>query len=245
MEAMAEEALQELEQQLGHSFRDRQLLARALTHSSHPRALPGMAAFDNEQLEFLGDAILGFVVSQRLVERFPEFSEGRLSKMKANLVSAHSLAVVAGRLSLGRFLRLGRGEEKTGGRTKRALLVDAVEAVIAALYLDGGLEAATAFLHNFLLEEPVLGDAERLAAADHKSALQEWLQARGMPTVHYAVTDERGPEHEKIFTVQAEWRGRVLGRAEGASKKQAEQAAARVTLELLRGEEITMEKDAS
>lgn len=240
---MAEELFEELEVLLGYAFRDRQLLARALTHSSHPKdAQPGMAAFDNEQLEFLGDAILGFVVSQRLVERFPEFSEGRLSKMKANLVSAHSLAGVAERLSLGRFLRLGRGEEKTGGRTKRALLVDAVEAVIAALYLDGGLGAATAFLGKFLLEERILNDAERLAAADHKSALQEWLQARGMPTVHYAVIAERGPEHQKTFTVQVEWRGRVLARAEGASKKVAEQAAARLTLEMLRGHEITIEK---
>ncbi|HEY4682824.1 MAG TPA: ribonuclease III [Candidatus Acidoferrales bacterium] len=240
---MAEELFEELEVLLGYAFRDRQLLARALTHSSHPKdAQPGMAAFDNEQLEFLGDAILGFVVSQRLVERFPEFSEGRLSKMKANLVSAHSLAGVAERLSLGRFLRLGRGEEKTGGRTKRALLVDAVEAVIAALYLDGGLGAATGFLGKFLLEERILNDAERLAAADHKSALQEWLQARGMPTVHYAVIAERGPEHQKTFTVQVEWRGRVLARAEGASKKVAEQAAARLTLEMLRGHEITIEK---
>ncbi len=241
---MAEEPFEELEVLLGYAFRDRRLLARALTHSSHPRnVLPGMAAFDNEQLEFLGDAILGFVVSERLVERFPEFSEGRLSKMKANLVSAHSLAGVAERFSLGRFLRLGRGEEKTGGRTKRALLVDAVEAIIAALYLDGGLEAASAFLHKFLLEERILGDAERLAAADHKSALQEWLQARGLPTVHYAVSGERGPEHEKTFTVQVEWRGRVLARAEGASKKRAEQAAAHLTLEILRGEEITIEKE--
>ena len=242
---MVAEAFEQLEELVGYSFRDRQLLARALTHSSHPKALPGMAAFDNEQLEFLGDAILGFVVSQRLVERFPEFSEGRLSKMKANLVSAHSLAVVAERLSLGRFLRLGRGEEKTGGRTKRALLVDAVEAVIAALYLDGGLQAASAFLHKFLLDERILGDAERLAAADHKSALQEWLQARGMPTVRYVVVGERGPEHEKIFTVQVECRGRVIGRAEGASKKQAEQVAAQMALGVLRSEEITVAKESS
>lgn len=240
---MAEGSVEEFEESLGYTFRDRRLLERALTHSSHPQnAQPGMAAFDNEQLEFLGDAILGFVVSERLVKRYPEFSEGRLSKMKANLVSAHSLAGVAEQLSLGRYLRLGPGEEKTGGRTKRALLVDAVEAVIAALYLDGGLGAARDFLHKFLLEEGILGDVERLAAADHKSALQEWMQARGVPTVRYIVVDERGPEHQKTFTVQVEWRGQVLARGEGTSKKQAEQTAAQLTLEKLRGDEITIKE---
>jgi ribonuclease-3 len=227
------EPLAELEARLGYRFADPALLAEALTHRSHRRPASGDALPDNERLEFLGDAVLGFVVSDLLCEMFPVFAEGKLSRIKANLVSATHLGRVAARLELGRYLRLGAGEEKTGGRQKRAILADAVEALVAAVYRDGGLEATRRFVEEFLVSDLEEGGHEPLARADYKSALQEYLQGRRLPAARYHTAESRGPEHAKTFTIEL-WVGeQLLARGEGRSKKEAEQQAARRALEQL------------
>ena len=236
---MKTEPLTALEERLGHRFRERELLERALTHSSHAheRESGASARADNEQFEFLGDAVLGFVVSQLLFERFPDFHEGQLSKVRAHLVSARYLAGVARRLELGHFLRLGRGEERSGGRAKSALLVNALEALLAALYLDAGLEAVNRFIRESIFEpglEPLRSQAGGgLHPTDHKSALQESLQARALPPPRYGVVEEHGPDHRKVFTVELRIHsavGEQVYRAQGSTKKEAEQEAARLAL---------------
>jgi ribonuclease III len=225
-----------LEQALGHVFRDRELLERALTHKSrvYEHTLEGKNGADNEQLEFLGDAILGFAVSASLVSRFASFQEGRLSKLKANLVSAAHLHTVAQNLQLGDHLRLGRGEEMSGGRTKKALLSDAVEALIAALYLDAGLDAACRFI-----EEHVIGPGDlqenglNTTVTDHKSALQEMAQIRKLPPPRYSIVAEEGPEHSKTFTVEVRVGKDWVSQAQGLSKKSASQKAAQLVLQRL------------
>lgn len=225
-----------LEQRLGHVFRDRRLLERALTHTSHiyERPSEGPPEGDNEQLEFLGDAILGFVVSDYLVRHNPGFPEGRLSKLKAHLVSAARLHEVAQELGLGEFLYLGRGEEMSGGRNKKALLSDAVEALIAAMHLDAGLETARVFIECRVaggVDAPEEGaDA---AVTDHKSALQEMAQSLKLPTPRYVVVDEAGPEHSKTFTVEVRLGKDWASKAEGQSKKSAGQKAAQQVLQQL------------
>ena len=227
-----------LEAALGHRFGHPEWLERALTHSSRRQELtPEGGAEDNEKLEFLGDAVLGLLVSEYLVRLFPGWSEGRLSKSRARLVSAGSLYAAAQRLSLGQHLRLGRGEEKTGGREKPAVLADAYEAVVAAIYLDAGLDAARAFVQSSLLEEAIRSEAHRLGEPDHKSGLQELLQGRGLPPAEYRVVSERGPDHRKTFVVEVWVAGKALACATGANKKGAEQSAARVALEQLLGKE--------
>lgn len=229
--------LETLEQALGHSFRDRELLERALTHKSRvyektPDADPGA---DNEQLEFLGDAILGFVVSEALVRRFTLFPEGRLSKVKAHLVSAAHLYAVAQELRLGEYLRLGRGEEMSGGREKKALLSDAVEALIAALYLDAGLAVTAHFIERCVIGGlgPSDPDLEQ-AASDFKSSLQERAQTLKLPPPRYVTTAEEGPEHAKMFTVEVRVGKDWVSQAQGLSKKIAGQKAAQQVLEQLR-----------
>ena len=225
----------ELESLLGHHFRETGRLERAVTHSTLRQeeiALP--AAEDNERLEFLGDAVLGLVVSDVLVRQFPDWSEGRLSKAKAVLVSTASLHAAAVGLQLGRFLRLGRGEEMTGGREKPKLLAGAFEAVLAAIYLDAGLAAAEAFVRRAFLDQSVRDQADALGRADHKSALQDLLQAQGGQAAEYRVVREEGPDHRKTFEVEARVGAKVLGRARGPNKKAAEQAAAELALESLR-----------
>jgi ribonuclease III len=219
-----------LETALGYRFRGRDLLGRALTHKSsvHEKS-PTAIASDNEQLEFLGDAILGFVVSDALVAAHPDYPEGRLSKLKAHLVSASHLHAVARNLKLGDYLFLGRGEEMSGGREKKALLANAVEAVIAALFLDGGIEHA----RRFILQR-VIGEAEPSSetaiAADYKSALQEMAQSMKLPQPRYAIVEERGPEHAKTFLVEVRVGREWVSRAEGLSKKSAGQKAAQQIL---------------
>src|ERR1700733_8445618 len=228
--------LGKLEHALGHTFINRELLERSLTHKSriYEKSPEGGCAGDNEQLEFLGDAILGFVVSECLVRRFPSFPEGRLSKLKAHLVSAARLYEVAQELGLGEFLYLGRGEEMSGGRNKKALLSDAVEALIAALYLDAGLEAARGFI-----EERVVGGIQAAeeglesAVTDRKSALQEMAQALKLPAPRYVVVDEDGPEHSKTFTVEVRLGKDWVSQAQGLSKKSAGQKAAQQVLQQL------------
>jgi ribonuclease III len=251
--------LEALETAIKHKFRDRSLLQLALTHSSLAHELQTKIAtdsdpesacthfHDNEQLEFLGDAVLGFVTSRRLFEKFPHFQEGQLSKLRAHLVSARYLIKVARQLQLGNFLYLGRGEERSGGRGKPALLVDALEATIAAIYLDGGLEPARKFIVQTILKpelERLERDLERgIAVTDYKSALQELLQSRGMGQPTYAVVNEEGPEHRKLFTVEVRIYPQngtppvFVSHAEGTTKKKAEQRAAELVLEWLQKEQ--------
>jgi ribonuclease III len=243
-----------LEEGLGYSFRHPELLEQALTHSSQAREIEAARAAaegrvgDNEQLEFVGDAVLGLITSEELFQRFPHFREGELSKLRAHLVSEKHLIRVAQALDLGKYLRLGRGEEKSGGRHKTALLVDALEAILAAVYLDGRLEAA----RELVLRAILLPELERLASSgrvlpvtDYKSALQERLQAVGRSQPAYVLVKEQGPEHRKTFTVEARLRAdgseagaEFVGRAEGSTKKEAEQDAARQVLEYLAAQPV-------
>ncbi len=227
---MTEQERAELEEMLGHHFDRPERLERALTHRSLRQEASGI---DNERLEFLGDRVLGLVASERLFEQFPNWEAGKLSKGLARLVSATSIYSVARKLDLGRFLRLGPGEEKTGGREKKRLLADAYEAIVGALYLDAGLPSAADFLCRTLIDPALAGEGDGLEELDHKSALQEWLQQRAMEPVAYRVRKESGPEHQKVFEVEV-WHGdRRLAASEGTSKKQAEQAAARLALHQL------------
>jgi ribonuclease-3 len=222
-----------LEAALGYRFASRELLARAFTHRSSVHEKTSSAtATDNEQLEFLGDAILGFVVSDALVGSHPDYPEGRLSKLKAQLVSASHLHAVAARLRLGGYLLLGRGEEMSGGREKKALLANAVEALIAALYLDGGMEPARRFIVQHVIGETE-PSAELELANDYKSALQELAQSMSLPQPRYAIVEERGPEHAKTFLVEVRVGRDWVSRAEGLSKKSAGQKAAQEMLRQL------------
>ncbi|MGE5326946.1 MAG: ribonuclease III [Deltaproteobacteria bacterium] len=226
--------LDELQSVIGYRFRQPDLLLEALTHSSYVQESTCKGR-DNERLEFLGDAILSFLVSVRLAESFPEIEEGELSRARARLVTAAYLAEMAGRIDLGKYLQLGRGEEKTGGREKAALRADALEAVVAALYRDGGLEAAEAFVDRFILPPDLKAGAETLFTTDYKSALQERLQAARRGPAEYRVIEEKGPEHRKTFVVEVTANNghRALGR--GSSKKAAEQRAAESLLSMLEG----------
>jgi ribonuclease III len=222
----------ELEAVIGHRFTRPSLLQQALTHSSHcAEGGPGEATADNEKLEFLGDAILSLIASEYLLQTFPEWKEGRLSMGRASLVNGNSLCAAARRLGLGQHLRLGRGEEKTGGREKPALLADAYEAIISAIYLDAGLGPTREFIKRTLLEPAAEELAGKLSQQDHKSALQEFLQRRGAPPAEYRVASESGPDHRKTFVVELSVEGEVRATGSGSSKKEAEQTAARETLE--------------
>lgn len=234
--------LEELEQTIGHRFRQPELLERALTHrSAAPDSAAAEIRADNEQLEYLGDAVLGMLVSEYLLATFPHWSEGQLSKSRARLVNAASLCTAARRLHLGEHLRLGKGEEKTGGREKPALLADAFEAVVAAIYLDAGLPASRDFVKHALLDAAIEVQGSRLESSDHKSALQEFLQARALPSPHYTVAREHGPDHRKTFWMQVDVPGLVNATGTGSNKKEAEQSAAAQALELLRAGELTRE----
>lgn len=227
---MTDDERRELEAVLGHVFAHLAWLESALTHRSHRQTVGGI---DNERLEFLGDRVLGLVASQRLFDAFPHWDAGKLSKGLARLVNAVSIHGAARRLKLGRHLRLGLGEEKTGGREKKRLLADAYEAIVGAIYLDGGIAAATSFLDRTLLEPALSGEVEGLERPDHKSALQEWLQERGLGVAEYRIHKESGPEHQKLFEVEVWHDDRRLSASEGRTKKEAEQAAARLALQQL------------
>jgi len=249
--AMKSREIAALEESLGHSFQRRELLEQALTHSSQAREVetlstgsisPGGVSFigDNEMLEFLGDAVLGLATSETLFHRFPEFQEGQLSKLRAHLVGQRHLLRVAEQLQIGEYMRLGRGEEKSGGRNKASLLVDALEAILAALYIDGGWPVARDFIVRVIVEPELAHmnlETSAIPVMDFKSALQEALQARGGPQPVYALVKEEGPEHKKTFTVEVRLpepaSGQFVGRAQGPTKKRAEQEAARQVLEHL------------
>jgi ribonuclease III len=230
------------EERLGYKFSTRELLDRALTHSSAvpelraagaEEAVSALLPRDNERLEFLGDAVLELLASEYLLVTFPEWSEGQLSKSRARIVNAGSLEAAARRLRLGEHLRLGRGEEKTGGREKQTLLADAFEAVVAAVYLDGGLGAAREVLRSTLFEQALEERGERISESDRKSALQELLQGQGRAAAEYRVAGESGPDHQKVFQIEVWIDGEYMATGQGSTKKEAEQHAARTALELL------------
>jgi ribonuclease-3 len=185
---------------------------------------------DNESLEFLGDAVLGLVVADALFRQYPNYTEGQKSKIKASVVSTNALARQAEDMQLGDHLILGRGEEKTGGRFKQALLADAYEALIAAIYLDGGLDAAATFLLRELKNAIDAGAERNFVGQDYKSALQERVQALGFPLPEYRIAGETGPDHRKIFSIEVVVGGEVLGAASGKAKKEAEQEAAKIAI---------------
>jgi ribonuclease-3 len=243
-EIRAEGQMEKLQQLLAYKFRDPQLLLSAVTHSSlaYERAQERSADIDgsaggnapstidrgNEQLEFLGDAVLGMVVAEWLYRRLGTDDEGRLTRLRAGLVSRRNLSRVAARMGLSDYLLLGRGEERSGGRHKAAVLADALEAVIAAVYLDGGLKEATQ-----LVERAVIDGAQLAEIEDWKSALQEWLQSHHRGRAIYAPVAESGPDHEKKFTVELRLGSDVLSQSTARSKKEAEQECARLALEKL------------
>ncbi len=247
---MKEREITALEAGLGYHFRRRAVIEQAVTHSSQAREQEAQQAggeskykvSDNEQLEFLGDAVLSLVTSEELFHRFPQFREGELSKLRAHLVSERHLIRVAQQLELGHYLRLGRGEEKSGGRGKTALLVDALEAILAAIYLDGGIEVAREFVLNKVIApelERMESQGGTMPVTDFKSALQEAVQSLGLPQPAYVLVEEAGPEHSKTFTVEARLNVKsgkepeFVGRAQGLTKKTAEQDAARQLLTFL------------
>lgn len=246
---MKAQVYKKLEEALGHHFRHGKLLEQALTHTSYARELEqsseeGISVPDNEQLEFLGDAVLEMVTSEKLFQSFPQFREGELSKFRAYLVSEQHLINSAKKLKIGKYLRLGRGEEKSGGREKTALQVDALEAVLAAMYLDTGMEKTKAFILDAVLGPELRKLARRKVAVvpvtDYKSALQERAHELGLPHPRYTVVHEHGPQHNKLFTVEVRipqannGRSDFSGQAQGTTKKQGEQAAAKLALEHLK-----------
>ena len=218
-----------------YRFNNPALLEEALTHKSHVNERKGAARPHNERLEFLGDAVLSLIISDHLARLYPQLSEGALSKLKATLVSESSLAQAARRLQLGSLLRLGRGEERSQGREKNSLLADALEAVIAAVYLDGGLEASRVFTEGVLAHELAQADAQQGAPGgeDYKTRLQEWCQQRYDELPWYDTVRESGPDHQKLFEVEVRVKGDLMGSGRGFSKKEAEQMAAQQALERL------------
>jgi ribonuclease III len=257
-----------LEEALGYHFQRQGLLQLALSHSSYAREMQQAGSSsgtpssdtaggnadspgDNEQLEFLGDSVLSFVISAELVRRFPQFREGTLSKLRASLVSEKSLADIARRFGIGEFLQLGRGEDKSGGREKATLLCDGLEAVLAAVYLDGGIDAARELILSRILNpelERLHVDGESWMVADYKSALQELIQANSRRHLSYTIVGEEGPEHRKSFTVEVRLldagspeKAVFVRRAVGPTKKKAEQEAARLILEHMQAERLVVE----
>ncbi len=229
--------LEGLVHSLGHCFGNQELLLRALTHKSRVFEQVGSGgdpSCDNEQLEFLGDSILGFLVSEELVRRYPHLPEGQLSKLKAHLVSAQHLYTVAQDLAIGLHIILGRGEEMSGGREKKAILSNAIEALIAAMYLDGGMEVTRRFVLRRVIDGhgPIESDSS-LPLSDYKSALQEMAQTLKLPQPRYAIIQERGPEHAKTFTMEVRIGKDMLARADGVSKKEAGQRAAEIMVRRL------------
>ena len=222
--------INELEAAIGYRFRDITLLQNALTHSSYANERWHDSLKSNERLEFLGDSVLGMVVAEYLFRSFPDRPEGELTRMRADMVCEQALAQIAAKLSLGNHLMLGNGEEQGGGRTRASILADAVESVIAACFLDGGIQAAKAFTEKFVLcNVPV----SRLHNADYKTALQELVQQKKNQILSYNLVGESGPDHDKRFTVAVSLNGAVVGEGIGSSKKRAEQEAARAAIEAL------------
>ena len=222
--------INELERSIGYRFKNITLLQNALAHSSYANERWHDSLKSNERLEFLGDSILGMMVADHLYRAFPDRPEGELTRMRADMVCEQSLARIADRISLGRHLLLGHGEEQGGGRGRASILADAVESVIAAVYLDGGMDAAKSFIERFVLcNVPV----SRLQNVDYKTQLQELVQQKKNQVISYCLTGESGPDHDKHFSVEVTLNGKVVGQGSGTSKKRAEQDAAHRALERL------------
>ncbi len=221
--------LTDFERRIGYTFQRRDLLTRAVTHKSYAHEARHEDSRHNETFEFLGDSVLGFVIGDLLFHRFAELDEGDMSKMKAYLVSAPILAEKARDLGMGDVLMLGVGEEKTGGRKKDSLLANLFEAMVAAVYLDGGIDAARKFIETSFAKDIAAIDSENLLFHDYKTALQELAQGKGLPLPNYHVVDEVGPDHDKKFIVEVKV-GTLAARGEGSSKKEAQQQAARHAL---------------
>lgn len=222
--------IKELETAIGYQFRNITLLQNALAHSSYANERWHNSLMSNERLEFLGDSILGMLVAEHLYRTFPDRPEGELTRMRADMVCEKTLANVANELHLGEHLLLGKGEERFGGRNRNSILADAVESVIAACYLDGGMAAAVAFVEKFIL---VNVPATKLTHTDYKTALQELVQQKKNQVLAYALVGESGPDHDKQFVVELTLNGESVGRGTGSSKKRAEQDAARAAMEKL------------
>ena len=222
--------IKDLETAIGYRFNNISLLQNALTHSSYANERWHDSLKSNERLEFLGDSILGMIVAEYLYKNFPDRPEGELTRMRADMVCEKSLAGVAARIDLGKHLMLGNGEEQGGGRNRDSILADAVESVIAASFLDGGMAAARQFIQKFILVEvPV----KRMHNADYKTALQELVQQKKNQVLSYALAGESGPDHDKTFQVEVSLNGNVVGCGTGSSKKRAEQMAAKSAIEKL------------
>ena len=222
--------IKDLEAALGYRFTNIMLLQNALTHSSYANERWHDSLKSNERLEFLGDSILGMVVADHLYKNFPDRPEGELTRMRADMVCETSLAAVAAKLDPGRHLLLGHGEEQGTGRSRASTLADAVESIIAACYLDGGMKAAEGIIHKFILCNVPVG---KLHNADYKTALQELVQQKKNQVLSYQLVGESGPDHDKHFDVEVSLNGQVIGRGTGSSKKRAEQMAAKAALEKL------------
>ena len=223
--------IKDLEAAIGYRFQNITLLQNALTHSSYANERWHNSLLSNERLEFLGDSILGMMVAEYLYRNFPDRPEGELTRMRADMVCETSLAQIAVRLDLGKHLLLGHGEERFGGRARPSILADAVESVIAATFLDGGMEAANSFIQRFVLcDVPV----SKLHNTDYKTALQELIQQKKNQILAYRLVGESGPDHDKLFTAQVLLNDAVIGEGVGSSKKRAEQDAARAALENLK-----------
>ena len=224
-----------LEEKIDYRFRDKSLLEEALTHKSFSNEQPGGAIPFNERLEFLGDAVLGLVVSEYAYLRLGNAPEGELTRIRAEVVNENSLATIAGGLLLGDYLRLGKGEERSGGRTKTSLLANALEALLGAVFCDSGFENARTVAEGLLADE-IQRAARSKISMDHKTRLQEMLQARYGDTPEYVVGQVEGPEHQRLYSVEARYDGRIIGCGTGTTKKRAEQEAAREALVLLERE---------
>ena len=222
--------IKDLEAAIGYRFRDISLLQNALTHSSYANERWHNSLLSNERLEFLGDSVLGMLVAEYLYKTFPDRPEGELTRMRADMVCEKTLAAAANRIGLGNHLLLGHGEERFGGRNRDSILADAMESVIAACFLDGGLEAALGFVRQFILVEVPVA---RMHNADYKTALQELVQQKKNQVLAYALVGQSGPDHDKEFSVEVSLNGTVVGRGTGSSKKRAEQDAARDAIGLL------------
>ena len=221
--------MDELEAKLEYRFHNRALLLTALSHSSYANENKSAGLESNERLEFLGDSVLGQVVANHLYLSYPKMPEGQMTRLRSELVCETSLFEVARLLDLGKYIRLGKGEEHTGGRLRESILADAVEAVIAAMYLDGGLEVAKSFIGRYILSKPEAKDVH--PASDYKTALQEFDQRKSGQTLTYELLSETGPDHQKCFTMQVLLNGRQIGVGSGHTKKEAEQYAAKNGLE--------------
>lgn len=222
--------MKELEEKLGYHFKNKSYLRTALTHSSYANETKAPGG-SNERLEFLGDSILGWVVADYLFKHFPDLPEGDLTKKRAALVCEKACCGFSTQLNVGKYLLLSHGEQNSGGRTRSSILADAFESIIAAIYLDGGLEEARKFILRFVL--PLMQSAKPKAFKDYKTMLQEIIQQHPEERLEYVLTGESGPDHDKHFTVEVHLNSNVIGKGGGRSKKEAEQQAAREALELM------------